>query len=182
MPIQFTVSDDVVDDLVTVYKGAVPPDMKNDLDSAYAQAAVISVAEGVTLWLGRGMNMSTAVGVFLDQWGHDLGLERQNGETDVQYLVRLRQPPKAGTAPAILAALTAIVGDGAILVELPRASMYADSVNHSFLDRGLRCGAGRGIVIALIPASANALASCTDAVRSEASAGKITLVQEYNLP
>lgn len=64
-----------------------------------------------------------------------------------------------------------------IVVELPRNSIYLD--RGMCVDRGLRCGGGRGVVVVLIPASVGALASVTDAVRSKVSAGKIWLIQEY---
>ncbi len=50
----------------------------------------------------------------------------------------------------------------------------------STLSRGKRLSGGRvRMVIVLIPASAGALTSCTDALRSKVSAGKAYLVQEY---
>lgn len=65
----------------------------------------------------------------------------------------------------------------AIIVELPRHAAFYD-MGHCY-DMGMRMGGGRGVVIALIPASANALSAVSDAVRSKVSAGKIWLVEEY---
>lgn len=172
---------DVIDDLVELYKGATPPDVTASefgVDVAYTVATILAMAESEVARLAQGASLGTATGLFLDQHGNDRGLRRQPDEEDDQYRARLRTPPLAGTVSAILEALEAILGEGVVaIVELPKHSVYLD--RSMCMDRGRRMGGGRGVVIVLIPASAGALASVTDAVRSKISAGKIWLVQEY---
>lgn len=171
---------DVIDDLVTLYKGATPPDVTASelgVDVAYTVATILGMAESEVSRLAAGASLGTATGLFLDQHGIDRNLRRQPDETDDQYRSRLRIPPIAGTVSAIREAIEAIVGEGVVVIELPRESIYLD--RFMTLDRGRRCGGGRGVVIVLIPASADAVASVTDALRSKISAGKIWLVQEY---
>lgn len=113
-------------------------------------------------------------------------------ETDEQFYQRLRLPQSAVTPRAIVGALQNIVGDvnthgPVILIEIPQHAAFADRAGGSFLgqfdggfyDRGLRIGGGRGVVVILIPASADAMASVSDATRLLVSAGKIWLVEEY---
>lgn len=179
-----------------MYRGATPQDVTSSelgLDVAYTIAEILARSEEEVYRYVAGASLNTAIGAYLDLHARDRGLRRQDGETDDQLRERLRIPPRAGTVAAILEAIEAIVGDGVILIELPRKSMYYDRnelitgslpgvmlrTPPCFYDRGGRCGGGRGVVIALIPASADAVASVTDALRTTVSAGKIWLVQEY---
>lgn len=179
-------SVDVIEDLIAVYKGSLPPDLMADpiaRDIAEAVATVLAASEEEIARLAAGSQISTAVGAFLDQHAKDRGLRRQFGETDEQLRARLQRPPQAGTPSAIREALQLIVGDvdtfgPVILVELPKESAYFDRLSF-FFNRDDRFGAGRGVVIALIPTASDALASCSDALRSKVSAGKLWLVQEY---
>lgn len=175
-------SIDVIEDLVVVYKGATPADLMASpigVDVAYTIATILAMAEEEVSRLAAGASLGTATGLFLDQHGIDRGLRRQEDETDDQYRARLRNPPKAGTVSSIREAVEIIIdGEGfVVVIELPRGSAYYD--REFCLDRGKRMGGGRGVVIVLIPASANAMNSVVDAVRSKVSAGKLFLVQEY---
>lgn len=174
-------STSVIDDLVRIYKGATPPDVtatQTGEDIAYAIAEIMRLAEGEVARLGRGSRISTATGIFIDQHLKDHGLRRQSGETDDQAKARLQNPPKAVTVRAIREAVDAVVGAGASSVkELPRWSIFYDRV--TFYDRDWHYGGGRGVVIIIIPASANARAAVLDLVRVKIAAGKIYFVLEY---
>lgn len=172
----------VIDDLYRIYVGSTPPDVTATAlgeDLGYVIAEVFSVAYSEIQRLIAGSSLSTAVGTFLELHAKDRGLRKQSGETEDQLRERLRKPPLAGTVPAILSAVTAIVGNAGqvILIELPLSSAYYD--RDSFYDRAERAGGGRGVVIVIIPASANAKNAVIDAVRSKVSAGKIWRVEEY---
>lgn len=172
----------VIDDLYRIYVGATPPDVTATPlgeDLGYVIAEVFSVAYSEIQRLAAGSSLTTAIGAFLELHARDRGLRKQSNESDDQLRERLRKPPLAGTVPAIMAAVTGIVGSfgNVIIVELPLSSAYYD--RSSFYDRGERAGGGRGVVIVLIPASANAKSAVMDAVRSKVSAGKIWRVEEY---
>jgi hypothetical protein len=175
---------DVIEDLVKVYKGAVPKDITASplgVDIAYTIATMLNFAEQESARLTRGAHLGTATGMFLTQHAKDRGLRAQGGETEDQLRERLRFPPAAGTVSAIIAAVKTIIADAGdvFLIELPKDAIY---LNRSFcFNRGHRIGGGRGVVIALIPASANAKSSIVDALRSKVSAGKLWLVEEYTL-
>lgn len=176
-------SVDVVEDLVRVYRGSIPGDITSSdigLDVAYSLAAIMAMVEAEIARLDRGSKASTSVGAFTDAHLADHGLRRQSGETDDQAIIRMSRPPQAGTTLAIIESVQLIVGDAGdvFVIELPRDSAYFDRQNFYF-DLGYRFGGGRGVVIVLIPQSANALSSVADAVRSKVSAGKIWRVEEY---
>jgi len=170
-----------VDELFYVYRGSVPPELTaTDLgvDIGYALAEMFNLSKQEIERLNAGANLSTSAGLFLEQQAKDRGLRKQDGETDDQLRERLKTPPKAGTVSAIIDAVDAIVGDGkTILVELPRQAMFCD--RDFGCDRGHRMGGGRGVVVVLIPESADAYDSVLDAVRSKVSAGKLYIVEEY---
>jgi hypothetical protein len=171
---------DTVEDLVRVYVGSVPRDVVATAlgeDIAYTLAEMFAMAYAEIETLIAGAVLSTATGLFLDLHARDRGLRRQDGETDDQLRERLRRPPQAGTVAAILDAVNAIVDGLAFMIELPRQAIFHDC--QTFHDRLFFHGGGRGVVIVLIPASANALASVQDAVRSKISAGKLFMVFEY---
>jgi hypothetical protein len=64
------------------------------------------------------------------------------------------------------------------LIELPLHGAFYDTF--SFYDTPeARWGGGRGVVIAVIPDTASAKSSVSDALRSKVAAGKIWFVQEY---
>lgn len=176
---------DVTQDLANVYRGSTPGDVTATTfgqDIAYSQAAMMAMVHEEVSRLDRGSKLSTSVGAFTNLHLRDRGLSRQDGETDAQAIARAQNPPKAGTVPAILASVQAIIGDPqtsgeAFMIELPRQSAYFDQLY--FFDASARMGGGRGVVIVLIPASANARASVTDAVRTKVSAGKLWLIEEY---
>lgn len=184
----------VIDDLVQIYSGSVPQDIvasQIGVDIAYTIATILSRAEEEQAVYIAGSHLGTATGLFLDAHAKDRGLRRQDGETDDQLRERLRTPPKAGTRSAILAAVQQIVGSAqVIMIELPRDGAYYDrgedaapapsfNAKRAFFDRAARYGAGRGVVIVLIPESADAVESVSDALRTKVSAGKIWLIQEY---
>lgn len=182
---------DVIEDLVQVYRGSLPLDLTTDqigVDIAYTIATMMSRSEEEITAYVNGARLSTATGLFLDQHARDRGLRRQDGETDDQLRDRLRTPPKAGTVTAITDAINQILGtdDELYLIELPKDSLYFDRAHKSvlnirpmFLTRGSLMGGGRGVVVALIPQSADALESVSDALRTKVSAGKLWLVMEY---
>jgi hypothetical protein len=175
-------SIDPINDLVKVIRKSLPADVTtSDIGQAIATtiATVLAQAEGEVTRLSLGIHLGTATGLFLDQHAKDRGLRRQGGETDDQLRERLRTPPAAGTVSAIVDAVSAIVGGLPIyIIELPKDSLYFD--REFFFDiPSTYIGGGRGVVIALIPASANAAASVSDALRSKVSAGKLWLVEEY---
>jgi hypothetical protein len=170
-----------VDNLFQVYRSSVPPEVTATPlgeDIGYALAEMFNLAKQEVERLNAGANLGTSTGLFVDAHANDRGLRRQEDETDDQLIDRLRKPPLAGTVAAIIEAVDAIVGDGkTIIIELPRQSMYVS--RHMGLNRGHRMGAGRGVVVVLIPASADALESVRDAVRSKIAAGKLYIVEEY---
>jgi len=179
-----------IDDLVRVYSGSIPSELTaTDLgeDIAYALASQMALAKQEVERLNAGANLSTSTGLFLDQQAKDRDLRRQEDEEDDPLRERLRHPPKAVTPNSIIDALQAIVGDPdtvgrVFLVELPRDSAYADSDlwEVGFFDRWhALAGPRHGMVIALIPASADVKTAAEDALRSKASAGKVTAVFEY---
>lgn len=174
---------DVINDLISLYKNSVPGDLTSDQigeDIAATLATILAEAEEEVSRLAAGVHLGTATGLFLDQHAKDRGLRRQDGETDDQLRERLRVPPRAGTVSAILDALEQIIGNAGdvFIIELPKDAFFFDRQS-AFFDRGCRFGGGRGVVIALIPQSANARAAITDALRSTVSAGKIWFVEEY---
>ena len=181
---------DAIADLLSIYNGAVPSDVTVGVgaDIAYTIATMMNLVKQEVDRLAAGAKLSTATGLFLDQHARDRGQSRQYGETDDQLRERLSTPPKAGTVSSIQAAVAQIVGvDGTIVIELPLEGWFFDS-QAAFFDRSFliprrsnRFGGGRGVVVVLIPASAGAYASVTDAVRSKVSAGKLWFVQEYTL-
>jgi len=170
-----------VDNLFQVYRSSVPPELTATPlgeDIGYALAEIFTLAKQEIERLNAGANLGTSTGLFTDAHANDRGLRRQDGETDDQLIERLRKPPQAGTVSAIIEAVDAIVGDGkTIIIELPRRSLYIN--RRMGLNRGHRMGAGRGVVVVLIPASADALKSVRDAVRSKIAAGKLYIVEEY---
>ena len=189
---------DVIGDLTRVFVGGIPSDVaKSEVgaDVVNALATMFAMVENEVSRFARQSRIATASGLYLDLHARDRGLRRQDGETDDQLRERLRRPPLGGTVPAITEAVQEIIGDeGTVFViEIPNQGMFFD--RYSFIGNptstgfngvspfsGIfrnRLGGGRGVVVVLIPASAGALASVTDAVRSKVSAGKIWLVQEY---
>ena len=172
---------DTIEDLVRIYVGSTPRDVFTTAlgeDIAYTLAEMFALAYTEIQRLAAGSVVATATGLFLDLHARDRGLRRQEGETDAQLRERLKKPPLAGTVPAILESVEAITGvSTAIIVELPKQGAYYD--RGFCFDSGLRFGGGRGVVIVIIPASANAKNAVSDAVRSKVSAGKIWYVEEY---
>lgn len=111
-------SADVVEDLVSLYRASVPPDVSASPvgeDVAYSIAEGIARAEEEVSRLSAGSKLGTAVGSFMDLHLRDHGLRRQDGETDDQGRNRVRTPPQAITPAAILEAVNAIVGVRATL-------------------------------------------------------------------
>lgn len=181
-----------IDDLITIYRSSVAADLVRDQigeDIAFTISTVLNRAYDVVDELKNGAHLKTATGLYLDLHGRDRDMRRQSFETQDQFRERLRVPQSAVTPVAILDAVQQIIGDtgSAILIEIPRHAAFCDrgggafggGFDGSFCDRGLRLGGGRGVVIVLIPSSANAMTSVSEAVRMLVSAGKIWLVEEY---
>ncbi len=181
MPLSYTGPADVVSDMKTLFRSGLAQDVASvdrDDEDVEAFAEMMAMAEGEISGMLRESQISTAHGIWLAQHGRDRGTRPLLGETDDQFRTRLQHPPAAGTTTAILAALAALIGtDDIYIIELPRDSMYFDR-SHC-MDRGKRMGGGRGVVIVLIPASADVASSAYAIVRSVASAGKIVRVEEY---
>ncbi len=176
---------DLVESLMLVYRSSVPPDITaDDIGDSIKEtvATMLATVAEESQRLIDGSRLRTAVGAFLDLHAQDRGLRRQEDETDDQLRERLRTPPRAGTVSSIIEAVTQVIdGDDndVILIELPRQGAFF--TRESFFDRHHRgrMGGGRGVVIVLIPASADALESVMDVVRTKVSGGKIWFVQEY---
>ncbi len=179
MPLVYTGPADIVADMKTLYRSGLPQDISGrDEEDAEIFAEMMTMAECEVSGMMRETQIATASGKFLEQHARDRGLRKLLGETDDQLRARLQLPPTAGTTSSILDALKTLMGiDEIYLVELPRRSMYYD--REFCFDRGVRMGGGRGVVIAIIPASLNLAASALVVVRTKASAGKIGQVEEY---
>ncbi len=181
MPLVYTGPADIVVELKTLYRSGLSQDMAStarDDEDVEMFAEMMAMAGGEVAGLMRETQIATAGGAWLDQHARDRGLRRLLGETTEQLRTRLQLPPTAGTTSAILDAIKIIAHlDEIYLVELPRQSMYCD--REDTLDRGERMGGGRGVVIALVPASAGIAASALVVVRTKISAGKIGQVEEY---
>jgi len=154
-------------------------DRADNLDDAYVLAEMIAISEcTVSNWTRMGV-VSYADGAYLELHARQIGLFKQGGESDGALRARIQTPPLAITPDLIISAMQQIVDDNgggqAIMVELPRDSIYAS--RQMFADHGRRVGTN--MVIVLIPASANCLKACTDALRAKRAAGKNYLVQEY---
>lgn len=175
-----------VDDLRQIFRNVTPQDVASKArvgDDVEMYSAIAAMADGQMGFWAQQSQIATATGIWLDQHGRDRGVYRQTGETDDQYRARLSVPPTAGTVSAIFDALSSLFGGipGIYVVELPRQSLFLDRGIDRMqgLDRGFRCGGGRGVVIALVPTGTTLLQGAKDLLRIKASAGKITLVQEY---
>lgn len=188
----YTVANDVVEDLVTAYRGVVPADLGNpnradNLDDVYALAEMMAIAECVARNWVRMALVSTSSGPYLELLARGAGLHKQSGETDDQLRARIQTPPLALTPDMILSALYATANTSAVyLVELPRDAGYAGAganghgLHRPFASRGRRIGArGQRVVLALVPASAAAKSACTDTLRAKVTAGAIYRVEEY---
>lgn len=176
---------DVVEGLVTIYRGAVPrdlgrPDRSDNSDDAYIMAEMIAIAECATKNWNRMGVVTHADGAYLELQARQVGLFKQVNESDSALRTRIRTPPLAITPDLILQAIQQIVdaaGGGLVfMIEIPRDAAY---VNRSFANRGYRIG-GASMIIVLIPASANCLSACTDALRAKRAAGKLYRVEEYS--
>lgn len=175
----------VTDDIEKVFTGSVPKDvvasvLARIMRRAMAEALVTVANEGETYIAGS--QLRNAVGGYLDLHAKDKGLRRAEDETDDQLRDRLRTPPKAITPQAIVEALQAIVGDvgDVLLVELPLDAAFFNRESF-FFDYQAWFGGGRGVVIAFIPAEADAKSAAEDALRSKVAAGKLWMVYEYEV-
>lgn len=179
---------DIVEALVGIYRASVPQDLgRHDRldgsDDAYALAEMMAISDCVVKNWSRMGVVSHADGDYLKLLARQSGLSETSGESDSALRTRVQTPPLAITPDLILQAIQSIVdanGGGAIrMIELPRDSMYFDSIidSRSALDTDLRMGGST--VIILIPASANCLTACTAALKNKRAAGKRYLVEEY---
>lgn len=179
-------SADIVEGLVGLYRSVLPQDMSrvdrtDSSDDAYILAEMMAIAEGVVSNWSRMGIVSYADGSYLELQARQVGLNKQADEADDALRARIQTPPLAITPDLILQAIQQIVdsnGGGQVtMIELPRDGAFASS--GSFLGSGVRMG--DTMVIVLIPASANCLSACTDALRAKRAAGKKFLIQEYEL-
>lgn len=187
MPITFQGPVDIVEDLVEVYRGAVPPDIANAsrrLDEAYTAAEIMSYAEGqISSWI-HDSRISTARGIWLDHLAKDRGVYRQDGETDDQLRVRLRRGPRAVIYEAVLEAIQAVLdaaGNGfiAYLIRVP-VDQGAFVTTDCWCDVDSRVTPTRPRhLVALIPALANSRPAVLDALRAKVTAGTLYHVEEY---
>lgn len=178
-------SADIVEALVGLYRSVLPQDMartdrSDGTDDAYVLAEMMAVAEGaVKNWSRMGV-VSFADGAYLELHARQVGLHKQASESDEALRARIQTPPLAITPDLILQALQQIVntngGGQVFLIELPQSGIFLS--RHGYLSRGRRLG--QNMVIALIPASADCLSACTDALRAKRAAGKKYKVLEYS--
>lgn len=175
----------MTDDIEKIFTGSVPKDvvasvLARIMRRAMAESLVTIDNEGETYIAGS--RVRTAVAGYMDLHAKDRGLRRAEDETDDQLRERLRKPPQAITPEAIVAALQAIVGDvgDVLLIELPLDAAYYDRESF-FYDYRAWIGGGRGVVIAFIPAEADAKNAAEDALRSKVAAGKLWFVYEYEV-
>jgi hypothetical protein len=202
----FTPPADVVQQLVELYRSSVPPDVaaqSRSLDEAWAIASILAMAESVVADWDRLVRISTAVGVALDALAADRGLRRQKSEGNESLRARLRVPPAAGTALSIVTAAQQTVDASLIalgfdltkiqhqvfLIELPRDGIFLNRVRvgaygrvswRKCISRGGRISGGHvRMVLAIIPAAANAASAVTDILRTKVSAAKAYFVEEY---
>jgi hypothetical protein len=171
---------------VTIYRASVPQDLANpdrpdgSVD-AYALAEMMAVAEGVTKNWNRMGVVSFADGSYLELQARQVGLRKQSSENDDALRARVQTPPLALTPDLILQAIQQIVdsngGGPVFMIEIPRDGLYLS--RRQWLSRDEHVG--DTVVVVRIPASANCLAACTDALRAKRAAGKGFLVQEYTV-
>ncbi len=175
----YSIDVNVLGDMQTLYRSGLPQDVASrDEEDIAIFSAMMALVEGYVAGLLQEVQIGTSHGVFLDEHARDKGLRRAAAEADPALKRRLQFPPTAGTVEAIVDALKLLLNlDTVYLVELPRSSMFLDI--EQCADRGVRMGGGRGVVIALIPESADAAASSLALVRSKKSAGKIAQVEEF---
>lgn len=181
MPLVYTGPADAVAVMKTLFRSGLPQDIASldrDDEDVELFAEIMTLAESEVKGLMREIQVGTSHSVFLDQHARDDGERRAFGETDAQLKQRLQLPPAGGTVESVLDGLALLVGSNAVyVVELPLSSAYYD--RGICLDRGVRMGGGRGVVIGIVPASANAAASAILIIRRKISAGKIGQVEEY---
>ena len=170
--------------MVAIYRSVVPQDLgrldrPDNSDDAYVLAEMMAVAEcTVKNWQRMGV-VSFADGAYLELQARQVGLFKQSAESDTSLRTRIQTPVEAITPDLILSAIQKIVdangGGEVFMIELTRDGMFLG--RDSFLDRSVLIG--DTMIIVRIPASANCLASCSDALRAKRAAGKKYLVQEY---
>lgn len=191
MPLIYTGPADIRDQLVQIYRGAVPSDLAADdrnLDEAYAIAEVMLLAEGEAMGWAREARLGTSHGIWTDQHGRDRGLSRQGGELDDQFIARLQTSPKAVIEQSLRDAIAAVIASTGATG--PDAAFYlvAVPVTHgAFADTDAWCDADSRvtphqirITIAIVPAALNIKAGVLDAMRSKMPAGHAFGVEEWS--
>lgn len=102
--------------------------LKAQLDIANEDAGLIK----------KELNLLTAEGQWLDDWGSDFGLQRRIGETDEKFLDRiLSLMEDKVTIPAIKVAIKKVLGDDTIV------SIYEPYVDLAFFNISAFSGTGR---------------------------------------
>lgn len=187
MPITFIGPVDVVEDLVEIFRGAVPPDLAasdRDLDEAYMAAEVMACTEGqISSWL-MDSRLGSSASFWLDQHARDRGVYRQDGEGDEQLIERLQRGPQAVIYDAVLAGVQAVLdaaGSGftGYIFRIPvDLGAFADVDCWCDVDSRVTPTRPR-ILVVIIPALANSKPAVLDVIRSKVTAGTLYLVEEY---
>jgi hypothetical protein len=186
----YTLPGDVVDDLVQLYCGVVPPDIASsdrpdNQDDIYALCEMIAIAECVDHNWRRQTIVSYADGLYLQIQAQSVGLNAQAGESTSSLQARIRGvwAANAITPDLIQAAIQQIVTNAGFtgtvyIVELPLSGMrYGRS---QCWGCGWRWSGQFGTVIALIPlAAASVVGHAQDTLRAIVSAGKTAITQVY---
>lgn len=176
-------------ELYNVAKASLPRWFFQDQGADEQVAALAKIMQlgraQVQTWLDA-TYILRATGFWLDQHAKDRNLARQSGESDAALRLRIRSYADAVTAPAIAAAVNALlVQDGitdpcAIYESRRDQAYYSSGAGRAYFARGHRFGRTnhRAIIVILpIGASAGVVASVSAAVRVLAAGGVDTNVE-----
>jgi len=190
MPLIYTGPADIVDQMVEVYRGAVPADLAStdrQLDDAIAIAEIMTLAEGQAMGWAREAHLGTSHGIWTDQHGRDRDTTRAAGETDDSFRSRLRTSPRAVIEESIEEAIAAVIATTGAVGSAAAFYLVAIPVTHgAFCGTDAWCDAdsrvtptGTRVTIALIPAALGIRAAVLEALRSKMPAGHAFGVEEF---
>lgn len=188
MPLLYTGPADIIERIVSTYRGALPGDIASTArtaDEAYAIANMVALSvEGDGFGMAREARLSTSHGIWTDQHAVDRGTRRQEDEDDPALIERLKTAPKAVTYSAIYAAIDAVLKrvDPAVVWYLIRIPVDLGA----FADTDAWCDADSRVThtrtrmtIAIIPVGLDMKAAVLDALREKMPAGHAYAVEEY---